>query len=185
MLYGFRKDENEPQSVSCMAVVIFLPDFLDEVIAPLRERYDPDYAIVASHITLVAPFETDRPLTEVAEIVAGEMAQLQPMNIELSSINDYYPALPLICWGVKQHDDLFRLNRRLYSALDLPLPYKQFHPHVAIAREISQHRVMIVKEQIVPYLPDETIEVSAVDLVAPIAGANWVSVRTFALSGDQ
>ena len=61
------------------------------------------------------------------------------------------------------------------------MPCKSYQPHVTVAREISDHRVMLVKEKIVPYLPNESFVATAVDLVAPVAGQNWVSVRTFPL----
>ncbi|MEE8577416.1 MAG: hypothetical protein V3T31_09190, partial [candidate division Zixibacteria bacterium] len=73
------------------------------------------------------------------------------------------------------------LFRDIYAALDLPLPYRLFTPHITVAREISEHRRMLVKERILPYLPQESFEVSAIDLVSPVAQNNWVSVRTFQL----
>jgi hypothetical protein len=40
---------------------------------------------------------------------------------------------------------------------------------------------MLVKDEIAPYLPDESFEAEAVDLVSPVAGNQWVSVRSFLL----
>ena len=59
---------------------------------------------------------------------------------------------------------------------------RQFVPHVTVAKEISDHRVVMVKERILPYLPDEHFYASSIDLVAPDAGDHWVSVRTFPLA---
>lgn len=182
MLYGYRQEDRGSGTRMRMAIVAFLPDPLKAVVAKLREKYDPDYAVVAPHLSIVSPFETERSVTEVADIV-GNVVQNQPvMELQFDTLDDYYPVSPQICWSLKANESLTRLYIGLHTALDIPLPYKEFHPHLMIAREISQHRLIFVKEKIAPYLPDETLTVEEVDLVAPIAGDNWVSVRTFFLS---
>jgi 2'-5' RNA ligase len=163
------------------AAVIFLPRELDAFVAPLRERFDPDWNIIAAHVTLVFPFESDRDFDDIARILREETAKVGPLEIKLSSIGDYYPRFPVIYWKVEDNPELTRLHRSLYARLDIPLPVKDYCPHVTVAREISQHRVMLVKERIVANLPDERFQAKAVDLVAPVADHNWVSVRTFPL----
>ncbi len=165
------------------AVVILLPPHLDEVIASLREKYDPLYNAVASHVTLVFPFESERSLDEIAGIIKMVTDDQPAMPIELDSIGDYYPDNPVIYWKVKPNADLVKLYFRLYSDLGLPPPYREYQPHVTVAREISHHRVVFVKDKIVSYLPRERFMVRAVDLISPMVGNRWVSVRTFALYG--
>ncbi len=164
------------------AIVIFLPLHLEEIVAPLREKYDPIFDLVASHITLVFPFETERSLDEIAAIVRRETSGHPAIRIELESIGDYYPENPVIFWKVKPNDNLCRLYRQLYSGLGLPLPYKDYRPHVTVAREISHHRVVFVKDKIVSYLPNEWFVARSVDLISPMADNKWVSVRSFALA---
>ena len=53
---------------------------------------------------------------------------------------------------------------------------------VTVAKEISQHRVMLVKDAIASYLSRERFEVDAIDLIAPLPERRWVSVRTFPLT---
>jgi len=185
MLYGYREDETGPHLLSRMAVAILLPDDLNTVVARLREKYDPDYAIVAPHISVVAPFETDKPLSEIAEMVASIIQSKQEMEIEFDSVQDYYPDCPQICWGIKPNETLTRLYIELHNALDIPVPYKGFRPHLTLAREISEHRLMIVKEQLAPYLPEEAVAVEEIDLLAPVTHNNWVSIRTFFLSEPE
>lgn len=170
--------EKRPQEY---AVVMFLPPTLEQIIAPLRERFDPDYNTVAAHITLVFPFETARPLDDLSAIIKAEVEQWQPGLIQLDSIGDFYPGLPIIYWRVIAAEALQQMYIRLYSRLDLTLPFKKLVPHVTVAREISHHRVVLVKDQIAAYLPEESFEVKAVDLISPVADHQWVSVRTFAV----
>jgi hypothetical protein len=42
---------------------------------------------------------------------------------------------------------------------------------------------MFVKDRIVSYLPTEKFFAHKIDLIAPMMGNKWVSIRTFSLSG--
>ena len=163
------------------ALVIYLPAELDEIIAPLRERFDPLYNAIAAHATVVFPFDSPYPLDELTSLVAEELAGETALPVKLSSIIDFYPNSPAICWKIVDSERLTALYYRLYARLELPLPFKEFVPHVTIAREISDHRVFFVKEKIVPYLPDENFTAKTVDLITPLPDNRWVSVRTFPL----
>jgi 2'-5' RNA ligase len=165
------------------AVVVYLPQRLERYVAALRERFDPDYDIVAAHITLVFPWETAVPLGDLSAVIAAETRNCPPVTVKLESVGDFYPETPIIYWAVSPEESLRCLYRQLYARLDLPLPFKELIPHVTVAKEISPHRVMLVKDQIASYLPRESFKITAVDLISPVADHHWVSVRTFPLTG--
>jgi 2'-5' RNA ligase len=181
MAFGYQTYHLRGDDTNRYAVVVLLPDPLDRIIAPLRERYDPDYSIIGAHITVVFPFESNRPIEDISDRIRSVTDALAPFQVQLTSIGDFYPEIPVIYWGVKKNAGIDELYKGLYTGLDLALPHKQFCPHVTVAREISAHRVVLVKEAVVPYLPDETLPVAAIDLVSPTASGNWVSIRTFNL----
>jgi 2'-5' RNA ligase len=181
----YQKDEPIQQRY---AVVIFLPAHVDETVFPLREKYDPLYDHVDSHITLVFPFETRRSLDDLAGAIRRETVLQPTLSIELTTVGDYYPDYPVIFWKAKPTKEICDLYTRLYGALELPVPYKDFQPHVTVAREISHHRLVFVKDRIASYLRHERCEATHLDLIAPMVGNRWVSVRRFALvspAGDS
>jgi 2'-5' RNA ligase len=183
MSYSYTSGDYGPTTQKKYAVVIYLPQRLERYVAQLRERFDPDYDIVAAHITLVFPWATQTPLTDLSAIIAAEACKCPPVKVRLESVGDFYPGAPIIYWAVSPEESLRCLYRHLYAALDLPLPFKELVPHVTVAKEISPHRVMMVKDQIASYLPQETFDVTAIDLISPVADHHWVSVRTFPLTG--
>jgi len=172
------------QSKSTYAVVIFLPSQLDEYIYPLRQKFDPLYNKIPSHITLIFRFECALNLQELSGMIKQELQEFRPIEVELESIGDFYPVSPTIFWRVKPCEPLQELYHKLHLKLEVPIQFKQFVPHVTIAREISSHRVMLVKERIVPYLTSEKFTARTIDLVVPIANEKWVSVRSFSLSEE-
>jgi 2'-5' RNA ligase len=183
MSYNYTSTDYGPLSRKKYAVVIYLPQRLERYVMQLRERFDPDYDIVAAHITLVFPWESKTPLTDLSGIIAAEARKCPPIKVRLESVGDFYPGAPIIYWAVSPEESLRCLYRHLYAGLDLPLPFKELVPHVTVAKEISPHRVMMVKDQIASYLPQESFDVTAIDLISPVADHHWVSVRTFPLTG--
>ena len=163
------------------ALVAILPPHLDELIMPLRERYDPLYVQLPSHITVVFPFEAEMDQDELVSRIQSETVAQPAIVVETHSIGDFYPKYPVIYWSVKKNDQLSSLYYRINAKLEIPIPFKEYIPHITVAREISNHRVMLVKEKIAPYLPDEKFQVRALDLIAPVTGMRWVSIRTFPL----
>jgi len=181
MLLNFSSGDYQSEGRNQYAVVCFLPQPLEKIVAPLRERFDPDYNLIAAHVTLVFPFETDRTLDELTVMLREFVGSLGPLTLHLDTVGDFYPQNPIIYWRVKDDGILDGLYKQLYTRLDIPLPFKRLLPHVTVAREISNYRVVFVKDQVATYLPEESFEVKAIDLVSPVAGHHWVSVRTFPL----
>jgi 2'-5' RNA ligase len=181
MLLGYNSDELEAAPGQRYAVVILIPEHLHGIIAPVRRRFDPDYAVVHSHVTIVFPFRSEKSAEVISRAIKTATEKTPPIPIALSSIGDFYPSFPLIYWGVNRDNVLDGLYKSLYAALDLALPHKHYAPHVTVAREISPHRVVMVKEEIVPYLPDESFVANSIDLLSPTDGCKWVSVQNFPL----
>ncbi len=165
------------------AVVLYLPDHLDAMARGLREKYDPDYNIVDSHITIVFPFESDCPVDELASIIASVANDQEPFEVALDDLADFYPQAPIIYWSLQKNAPLQKLYYDLTIGLGLELPFSEYIPHVTLAREISNYRVMLVKENICAYLCREQFMAEAIDLITPLADNQWVSVRTFSLRG--
>lgn len=163
------------------AVIMFLPDNIDQIVHPFRERFDPLYNQVSSHITVVFPFTTNKSIDSLSLSIKSALQDCPPIPIELESIDDFYPDSAVIYWKLRENKHLCELYYLLYSKLEIPIPYKIYVPHVTLAREISPHRVEMVKDKIVSYLPKESFYLSTVDLVTPLADFKWVSVRTFSL----
>ncbi len=176
---GYHSQQVHERRQSQFALVLFLPDDLDKIVTPLRERFDPMYNLVPPHVTIVFPFEYGRPLDELAGLLRAELENEGEILIEMDSIVDFYPSYPVICWSIKPNDKLTNLHYRLYGRLDMAVPHREYRPHITVAREISEHRRVLVKEQIAPYLPKERFVASTADLIMPLHGSKWVSVRTF------
>ena len=117
------------------AVVIFplLPE--PDPVASLRRRFDPLVDVVAAHLTLVLPFESDLSLADLRDHVAHAVRGSEPFPIRLegvTGVQDSYLFLNVTLGNAR----LVELYERLYSG---PLqPYRSlefsFLPHVTVGR---------------------------------------------------
>lgn len=171
----------ESKPAKQFAVVIFLPAEIEMAIAPMREKYDPDINLIAGHLSLVLPFSTAMTLPQVSGLIRESIDTVGAFDVTLETVGDLYPTFPIISWTVQHSPKLHELYLKLHASLQLPLAYKGFFPHVALAKEISEHRVVMIKEKLLEQLHEITFTPSAVDLISPVADGRWLSVRTFVL----
>lgn len=171
----------EPKAARPFAVVIFLPGELHDLVQTMRERYDPDVHLIAPHVSLVFPFSTDLTLPQLSAIIRETIDATGSLEISLESIADLYPTFPIISWAVQHSPKLQELCVRLHASLQLPVLYKGFFPHVGLAKEISDHRIVMVKEKLLEQIEETTFSPAAIDLISPAADSRWLSVRTFVL----
>ena len=170
MQRNFYVNESQNQRKRTYAIVVLLPQDLDELIYPIREKFDPDYNKIPGHVTVVFPFDSKASFNELSAVISYQLQSVQPFEIKLDSIADFYPRFPIIYWQIKPCEALQKLYRNLHAELDLPIPFSRYLPHVTVAREISSHRLMLVKERIVAGLPQEKFRVLSLDLTIPIVG---------------
>ncbi len=179
--YAYSPDPAANRGHRRFSLVIYLPAEIEGIVQPLRERFDPDCGIIPPHVSLVFPFVTELPLDDLSVLIREHVDRLTDIEVSLQELGDFYPDYPIIYWSLEESVALHEFCLSMHSHLGLPAPCKHFFPHVSIAREISNHRVMLVKEKIIPYIEPVSFRPQAVDLLAPAAGDNWVSVRTFVL----
>src|SRR5712692_8482767 len=75
------------------AVVIFPPLPEPDPVASLRRRFDPLVDVIAAHITVVFPFDSDLDLAELRDHVARAARGCEPFPIRLqgiTSVQDSY-----------------------------------------------------------------------------------------------
>jgi 2'-5' RNA ligase len=109
-----------------------------EKIQEIRRIYDPLYAHVASHITLVFPFRGLIPSRKIEEHVRKSVENMRPFKIVMQGISK--EAGNYLFLNISEgNESIVELHRRLYSGLLSELypsflranPYK---PHMTLGR---------------------------------------------------
>ncbi|MCM3081839.1 2'-5' RNA ligase family protein [Brevibacillus invocatus] len=119
------------------------PEFpQSELVQELRQKYDPLYAFIPPHITLVFPFKSEIATADLHLHVQTALADVQPFRIRLAEITatwDHHLFL-LVKEG---NDSIIDLHDKLYSGL-LSI-YKSrrhpFLPHLTVGRLVNDQEV--------------------------------------------
>lgn len=179
----FPENDDIPQ-VGQYAVVAFLPEGLNTTVEPIRRKFDPLVGVIDSHVTVVFPFANEMPIEKMGEVLQDEIEAKPPTPVRLATIGDFYPDAPVIYWAVEDNNLLRELYFRLYARLEMPIPRKDYIPHVTLAREISDSRLLQVKDEIVDQLPTESFRIECLDLIGLFPNQQWITLRKFSLGGS-
>ncbi len=182
--FNYFPEKNDQPIAGQYAVVAFLPSDLDATVSPIRSKFDPLVGAIGAHVTVVFPFGSEAPLEELSGVLRDAIEGIHAVPINLTTIGDFYPDAPVIYWAVEDNNRLKELYFRLYARLEMPIPRKNYIPHVTLAREISDSRLLQVKDEIITSLPTESFLIEALELITLLPNREWITVRKFSL-GDS
>jgi len=128
------------------AIVIF-PKFDNvHLLNEIREKYDPLCHYIAPHITLVFPFASDIPTSEVVKHVQDQLAEIGKFELIMKGVTGALDGY--IFLDVKiGNDKIIEIHDKLYQGL-----LKEHHnrfipyiPHLTIGRlfDSSQHQATV------------------------------------------
>jgi 2'-5' RNA ligase len=103
----------------------------------IREQFDPMAALIAPHITLVYPFESETPmpaLSDHAQSVAQNSRAFQISCDGVSVAEEEYLFLDVVAGA----EDLARLHRHLYRGGLQQFAPVTYVPHITLARSTDR-----------------------------------------------
>lgn len=119
-------------------VVIFPSKSLQDLANSYRKRYDPHYALIPPHITIMSPFEASeteiQPFSEKLRLLAEKTA---PFIIETTKVSTFYPANNVIYFKVSPSPELNGLHHALNENFQEQTLEYSFIPHITIGQKLS------------------------------------------------
>ncbi|SHE93917.1 2'-5' RNA ligase [Seinonella peptonophila] len=117
------------------AINLFLPFSNTHQIQEWRKRYDPLYALIPPHITLVFPFESEHPSSLLKKHVQQIAHETSSFSIQLQGITGTIEQY-LFLRVVQGNDLIIHLHDDLYTSVLLPYLNRQYFyaPHVTVGR---------------------------------------------------
>ena len=131
------------------AIVVYLDSPLAQFVNRLREQLNPEYAGKGAHVTVLPP----RPLV-ISEEAAAEEARAQcagwePFELEVGGVQTFLPVNSVVYLGLRQGaTQLRRLHQTLNRGYLACLEPLEFVPHITIAQDLNEQRVLDVFAQV-------------------------------------
>lgn len=130
------------------AIVIF-PKFKNsDHIQKIRKDFDPLYAYIEPHITLVFPFESDLTKNDLKEHLEKQLEEIKPFEVMLKGVtgaNDGYIFLDM----KEGNDQIIKLHDNLYTGIleDKLNRFIPYVPHITLGQlSNKQSQIEVVEE---------------------------------------
>jgi 2'-5' RNA ligase len=123
-------------------VVVTVPPEVGRRADRVRRFYDPNYARIGPHVTVLPP----RPLAltrgQVLSAVERVARRADAFSIRLGPIRTFFPVMPVVFASIRLgRSSLIRLHRRLdRGALNGPTPFP-YVPHLTLGQALDRSRL--------------------------------------------
>lgn len=165
-------------------IVIFPSKKLQDLANSYRKRYDPHYALIPPHLTLMEGFETEENPEKLTEILNSIAQKYQPIHLKFLKVSSFQPITNTIYLKVEKTDELERLHEELYNEMPSGPPEHPFVPHVTIGQKLSndEHSDVFGALGMLGVEHEETVD--RIHLVYQLENGSWSTYETIRLGKD-
>lgn len=123
-----------------------------KLIEKLRSSYDPLSNLIASHVTLVFPFESNIDSKDLEAHILEASRNIEPFQLQLSELVTTSDNC-LILKVKEGHAQCVQLHEQLYTGLLFPFLLREYpySPHVTVGRFLQKLECKKVLESLKPF----------------------------------
>ncbi|MFT8321090.1 MAG: 2'-5' RNA ligase family protein [Bacillus sp. (in: firmicutes)] len=167
-------------------IVIFPNKELQDKANSLRKRYDPKYALIPPHITLVSEFEaTNEEIKEIGKKLELVASHFQSIALNILKISTFQPANNVVYLKIEPTSDLEDLHIELSSTLGVEHANHSFVPHITIGQQLTndEHLDMYSSLRMHPFQYKDTAD--RFHLLYELENGSWTVYETFRLGKEK
>jgi 2'-5' RNA ligase len=166
----------------------------------IRKQYDPHFTVIAPHITIIFPADTEVVLEDVISRVASSVEGFRSFEASLdrvSSVNLLAPDWPagtsallaypnarnaIFLLSGEGSREILELKKRLSVGLGLDTPLVQYPPYLTLGQTLSREAYDSALQALSGYAPDYSFPVKGFDLLTQTDSGGWRTIRTIEFS---
>jgi 2'-5' RNA ligase len=123
-------------------VILPVPGPIARLADKVRRNYDPNFRLIAPHVTVLPPRPLPLTRRQVREAVLSVAERTAPLRLRLGRVGTFRPVRPVVFLGIQRGiEDLRRLHRRLARP---PLRAREafpYVPHLTLAQDLDENRL--------------------------------------------
>lgn len=147
-----------------------------------RKRYDTQYGQIPAHIKLVEPFEyPEENISDLISRIKEIAAKSRPVTLSFHRIGTFYPANPVIYFGIQDKSDIINLHHALLEKIPQARDHYAYVPHLTIARDLPNDELHDVYGRLKMLDIDMTCEIREIHLLVRQPQEKWEEVESFTL----
>ncbi|WP_043934810.1 2'-5' RNA ligase family protein [Bacillus sp. EB01] len=166
-------------------VVLFPSKKLQDWVNQYRKRYDPHYALIAPHLTLVDAFEaSEEEADSLAVNLRDTSRQHNPFTIRTSKISSFHPVNNVIYVKIEPDEKIEALHKGLNEITGAPGTQFAFVPHITIGQKLSDAEHSDVYNSVKMQGITHEEEVDRFHLLYQLENGQWTVYETFRLGKE-
>jgi 2'-5' RNA ligase len=134
-----------------VGVVLRIPDRLGRLANRVRRYYDPNFALIGPHVTVLPPRAVRLGRREVVQEVRRIARLTPPLTLSLGPVRSFVPAMPVVFASLDGGTtSLLRLHRRLCSGPLRGIETFPYVPHLTLGQGLDsiRHRRALARSRI-------------------------------------
>lgn len=167
-------------------IALFPSKHLQDLVNSYRKRYDPHYALIPPHVTLLPAFNMEPgEVNDFISDVERVASTIGPIHLEVTKVKSFQPVNNVIYLKVEEDDNLIKLQNQLSSLVQRENDNYPFVPHITLAQELSdeEHSDIIEVLKMKEFQFQETID--RFQLLYQLENQSWTVYETFHLRKDR
>ena len=165
-------------------IAIFPGKDLQDLANSLRKGYDPKYALIPPHITLIGDFEANNEeIEEISKKLATIASHYHSIPIKVTKVSSFKPVSNVVYLKIEPSTDLEHLHQELISTLAVN-PEHPFVPHITLGQNLSsdEHLDLYSNLRMQNYNFEETAD--RFHLLYELENGSWTVYETFRLGKE-
>ncbi|MFC4076598.1 YjcG family protein [Salinithrix halophila] len=165
-------------------VVIFPEKKIQDIANSYRKRYDPHYALIPPHITLMEAFDMNKADLDKATTHLEQVAQnTTPFEIAFHKVSTFHPTNNVIYIAVKENDAIKNLHEQINSEVLYHQRAYKFIPHITIGQKLPEDELHDIYGRLRMVNVDLKNQVDRFHLLYQLENGSWTIYQTFLLRG--
>ncbi|KAB7667587.1 2'-5' RNA ligase family protein [Bacillus sp. B1-b2] len=166
-------------------IAIFPGKELQDVANSYRKRYDPKYALIPPHITLIGELEANNEeIEDISNKLETIAKHYRSIPIKIVKVSSFKPVSNVIYLKVEPNANLEDLQKELVSSLNVTIEHP-FVPHITLGQELSsdEHLDLFSNLSMQAFNHEEVTD--RFHLLYELENGSWTVLETFRLGKEK
>ncbi|MGP7817233.1 2'-5' RNA ligase family protein [Niallia sp. 01092] len=168
------------------SIVIFPGKELQDKANSLRKRFDPKYALIPPHISLISEFEANpAEIKEISKKLEKVASHFPTIGLNILKISTFQPVENKVYLKIEPTPDLEDLHIELSSILGVEQQKDSFVPHITIGQQLTndEHLDMYSSLRMNTFQYEE--QADRFHLLYELENESWTVYETFRLGKEM
>ena len=166
-------------------IAIFPGKELQDIANSYRKRFDPKYALIPPHITLIGELEANNDeIEEVSKKLETIASHFHSIPIKVTKVSSFKPVSNVVYLKIEPNTDLEDLQKELISKLGITSEHP-FVPHITLGQNLSSDEHLDLYSNLSMQTFNHEERSDRFHLLYELENGSWTVLETFRFGKEK